>query len=90
MTTETKFRGGLVMTLLGLIIMTFLFFQQQYKLHKCKISNDSLQSRCDSLHDELFNTKVEAGRYESTFEHLKEVNPKLGKEMENWMNHETE
>ena len=44
----------------------------------------------DSLHDELFNTKVENGRYELTFEHLKEVNPKLGKEMEEWMAHETE
>ena len=44
----------------------------------------------DSLHDELFNTKVENGRYELTFEHLKEVNPKLGKEMEDWMSHETE
>jgi hypothetical protein len=44
----------------------------------------------DSLHDELFNEKVLNGRYELTFEHLKEVNPKLGKEMEEWMNHETE
>ena len=44
----------------------------------------------DSLADELFNAKVEAGRYELTFEHLKEVNPKLGKQMEDWMAHETE
>jgi len=44
----------------------------------------------DSLHDEAFNSKVEAGRYELTLEHLKEVNPKLGEEMENWMSHETE
>jgi hypothetical protein len=44
----------------------------------------------DSLHDELFIIKVENGRYELTFEHLKEVNPKLGKEMEDWMAHETE
>ena len=44
----------------------------------------------DSLHDELFNAKVEAGRYELTLEHLKEVNPKLGKQMEDWMAHETE
>jgi hypothetical protein len=44
----------------------------------------------DSLHDELFNAKAEAGRYELTLEHLKEVNPKLGKQMEDWMAHETE
>ena len=51
---------------------------------------DSLQNRCDSLYDEVFNAKVENGRYELTFDHLNEVNPKLGKEMEEWMNHETE
>ena len=51
---------------------------------------DSLQNRCDSLYDELFQAKVENGRYELTFGRLNEVNPKLGKEMEDWMNHETE
>jgi len=51
---------------------------------------DSLQNRCDSLYDELFQAKVENGRYELTFDHLKEVNPKLGKQMEDWMGHETE
>jgi hypothetical protein len=51
---------------------------------------DSLQNRCDSLHDELFISKTQNGRYELTFDHLKEVNPKLGKEMEDWMSHETE
>lgn len=44
----------------------------------------------DSLRDELFIEKVQNGRYELTFEHLKEVNPKLGKEMQDWMVHETE
>ena len=106
MTTETKFRGGLTMALLGLIVMTFFYFQQRDELvtlrNESKIEVyvggdiqrgmviDSLQNRCDSLYDELFNRHVENGRYELTFEHLKEVNPKLGKEMEEWMNHETE
>ena len=44
----------------------------------------------DSLYDELFIEKTTNGRYELTLEHLKEVNPKLGKEMEDWMAHETE
>lgn len=51
---------------------------------------DSLQYLADSLHDEAFSKSVELGRYELTFEHLKEVNPKLGKEMEEWMSHNTE
>ena len=44
----------------------------------------------DSLHDELFNAKVEAGRYELSLEHLYEVNPKAAKEFQDFMEHETE
>jgi len=44
----------------------------------------------DSLHDELFNAKVEAGRYELSLEHLYEVNPKAGKQFQDYMEHETE
>jgi hypothetical protein len=54
------------------------------------IVKDSLIKLTDSLNDELFIRHIENGRYELTFEHLKEVNPKLGKEMEEWMAHETE
>ncbi len=51
---------------------------------------DSLQNHCDSLHDELFQAKVQNGRYELSLEHLYEVNPKAGKEFTNFMEHETE
>ena len=44
----------------------------------------------DSLHDELFNAIVEAGRYELSLEHLYEVNPKAAKEFQDYMEHETE
>ena len=51
---------------------------------------DSLQNRCDSLHDELFIEKVQNGRYELSLEHLYEVNPKAGKMFTEFMEHETE
>jgi len=51
---------------------------------------DSLQNRCDSLHDELFIEKVQNGRYELSLEHLYEVNPKAGKQFTEFMEHETE
>lgn len=51
---------------------------------------DSLQNRSDSLYDELFNAKVENGRYELSLEHLYEVNPKAGKAFQDFMEHETE
>ena len=44
----------------------------------------------DSLHDELFNTKVQNGRYELSLEHLYEVNPSAAKEFDDFMAHETE
>ena len=51
---------------------------------------DSLQNRCDSLYDELFIEKVQNGRYDLSLEHLYEVNPKAGKEFQDFMEHETE
>jgi len=44
----------------------------------------------DSLHDELFISKVQNARYELSLEHLYEVNPTAGKEFTNFMEHETE
>jgi hypothetical protein len=44
----------------------------------------------DSLHDELFQAKVQNGRYELSLEHLYEVNPPAAKEFTKFMEHETE
>ena len=44
----------------------------------------------DSLHDELFQAKVQNGRYELSLEHLYEVNPSAAKEFDNFMAHKTE
>lgn len=89
MTTETKFRGGLAMSLLGLTIMTFFYFQQQDELRKCKdgqdfflggdIEKQELINQRDSLQSELFVSGVQLGRYEVAFELFKEKN-KLGAE----------
>jgi hypothetical protein len=90
MTTETKLRAGLVLSTLTLLWTTVMWNNTIKTVRVQKNTIDSLTHLSDSLHDVSFNNFVEAGRYELTFEHLKEVNPKLGKEMEEWMNHETE
>ena len=84
MTRETKFRGGIAMSLLGLVVMTFFYFQQQDELRKCKEGNDFIQggdiekevliNERDSLKSELFVTEVQLGRYEVAFEMFKEKN----------------
>ena len=90
MTTETKLRAGLVLSILTLLWTTVMWNNTITTVRVQKNTIDSLTHLSDSLHDASFIHFVEAGRYELTFEHLKEVNPKLGKEMEEWMNHETE
>ena len=99
-----KYQKAIVGT--GAVAVLLICYLQQKELAKLRSENkievlgggdiakaqtiDSLKNLADSLHDELFIEKVQNGRYELTFEHLKEVNPKLGKEMEDWMSHETE
>jgi hypothetical protein len=83
MTTETKLRGLWVLTILTLLWMTVMWGNDIGTIQSQKQTIDSLQN-------ENFNISVQNGRYEITFDHLKEVNPKLGKEMEDWMSHNTE
>ena len=93
-----KYQKAIVGT--GAVAVLVLCYFQQKELAKLRSEHvevstvpyviDSMQNVVDSLHDELFIRHIENGRYEATFDHLKEVNPKLGKEMEDWMAHETE
>lgn len=64
--------------------------EKEVQLQEVRKDFDNLNALCDSLHDVAFETSIELGRYEITFDHLKEVNPKLGKEMEDWLSHNTE
>jgi hypothetical protein len=94
----SKYQKAIVGT--GAVAVLVLCYFQQKELAKLRSEHvevstvpyviDSMQTVVDSLHDELFIRHIENGRYELTFEHLKEVNPKLGKEMEDWMSHNTE
>ncbi len=97
MTTETKFRAGLVMALLGLVIMTFEFFEKDRvyveTYNQLINTRDSLSTQkmlSDSLHDELFISKVENGRHEFTRDFFFSKHPKLQLEYENYLHHETE
>ena len=100
MTRETKFRGGIAMSLMGLVIMTFFYFQQQDELQKCKEGNDFIQGgdiekqmlidERDSLKSELFVTEVQLGRYEVAFEMFKEKNRTGAEEFELILTTQTE
>jgi hypothetical protein len=63
---------------------------EQIKVYNVPHNVDSLITLKDSLYDELFISKVQNGRYELSLEHLYDVNPKAGKEFQDFMEHETE
>jgi hypothetical protein len=76
MTTDTKFRAGLVMSLLGLVIMTFEYFEKDRVYQELKVSSSK---QFDSLEMMYFN---DAGKYEMALEIYKEMNPKAVEQIE--------
>ena len=87
MTTETKLRAGLTITLLGLIMMTFLYFEKDRVYQEIKVSSSK---QIDSLRDELFIKFTEISRYEITLEIFKEQNKKAADEFELILTTQTE
>lgn len=92
-----KYQKAIVGT--GAVAVLIVCYLQQKELSKLRaeqkievlVSGDIEKANLiDSLHDELFNAKVEAGRYELSLQHLYEVNPKAAKEFDDYMAHETE
>jgi hypothetical protein len=77
--------GLLSLVAAGLLLYTIN--DQRNQITQLKKQSTELN---ESMHDSLFNLNVELGRYELTQEHLKEVNPKVAKEFEQYFEHETE
>lgn len=50
----------------------------------------TISNQIDSLQTELFNLQSINGRYELSLEYLYEVNPKAGKQFDEYLNNETE
>jgi hypothetical protein len=82
MTTETKLRGGLVLTILVLLWSTLMWSNSIITVKEQKNKIDSLTNLSDSLRDESFIHFVEAGRYEIALEIYKDKNPKAVEEIE--------
>ena len=86
-------------TIGGACIFLVLNSQQRTKIHslQTQLKNtqtatniDSLVNENDSLRLELFNAQNQNGRYEMGMEYLYEINPKAGKEFEEYINNNTE
>jgi hypothetical protein len=82
MTTETKLRAGLVLSILTSLWLTVMWNNTIITVNEQKNKIDSLTNISDSLHDESFIHFVEASRYEMALEIYKDKNPKAVEEIE--------
>ena len=82
MTTETKLRAGLVLSILTTLWLTVMWNNSIITVNQQKNKIDSLTNISDSLHDESFIHFTEASRYEIALEIYKDINPKAVEEIE--------
>jgi hypothetical protein len=90
MTTETKLRVGIVISALLLLWTTVMWSNSDVTVKSQSYKIESQLNTIDSLHDELFNTKVENFRHELTREEILKPNKTINKQYEEYYNHETE
>jgi hypothetical protein len=80
---ETKFRAGLVMTLLGLVIITFEYFEKDRVYQEIKVTSSK---QIDSLQNEIKAQEMVSDHFNYLWEQMKELHPKDAEKIE----HETE
>lgn len=106
MTSETKFRAGIVVSLLGILMMTFAYFEKDREYNEIKdslshsitkqsydsliIENKNLSDFNDSIRTELFIQQNTVGRYEMGLYFLKERRPNEYNLVMNYINTQTE
>jgi hypothetical protein len=78
MENETKFRAGIVMSLLGLMIMTFEYFEKDRVYQELKVSSSK---QIDSLKEENEFKENQIGLRDMIIEEVKLENPKMMNEI---------
>jgi len=93
----TKYQKVIVGT--GAIAVLVVCYFQQKELTKLRteqtievvVGGDIEKANTiDSLNSEIFILHTQLGRYELSLDYLNEVNPKAGKQFQEFMEHETE
>jgi hypothetical protein len=93
MTTETKLKAALVLSILLTIWMSVMWgnsdkkiFKQNEEIVRQKEEIDNLSSIVDNIFQESFCLNMEVGRYELTLDHLKDINPNAHKKFTYYLN----
>lgn len=79
-----------ILTVFSLGLILFTMYTQNTKITEFKTSVVKQQKVIDSLQTKVFQVQTLNGQYELTLEHLKEVNPKVAQQFQDYLLSETE
>lgn len=79
-----------ILTVFSLGLILFTMYTQNTKITELKTSVVKQQKVIDSLQTKVFQVQTLNGQYELTLEHLKEVNPKVAQQFQDYLLSETE
>ena len=93
MTTETKLKATLVLSILLTIWMSVMWANSVNKISKQKKEIaiqkeeiDNLTTIVDNTFQESFSLNMEVGRYELALYHFKDIDPNTYKKFDNYLN----
>lgn len=79
-----------ILTVFSVGLILFTMYTQNTKITELKTSVVKQEKVIDSLQTKVFQVQTLNGQYELTLEHLKEVNPKVAQQFQDYLLSETE
>jgi len=79
-----------ILTVFSVGLILFTMYTQNNKITELKTTVVKQEKVIDSLQTKVFQAQTLNGQYELTLDHLKEVNPKVAQQFQDYLLSETE
>jgi uncharacterized coiled-coil protein SlyX len=79
-----------ILTVFSVGLIIFTMYSQNTKITELKTAVVKQEKVIDSLQTKVFQVETLNGQYELTLDHLKEVNPKVAQQFQDYLLSETE
>ena len=79
-----------ILTVFSVGLILFTMYTQNTKITELKTAVVKQEKVIDSLQTKVFQVQTLNGQYELTLDHLKEVNPKVAQQFQDYLLSETE
>jgi uncharacterized coiled-coil protein SlyX len=79
-----------ILTVFSVGLILFTMYTQNEKITELKTTVVKQEKVIDSLQTKVFQVQTLNGQYELTLDHLKEVNPKVAQQFQDYLLSETE